>query len=408
MLKNRKRTVVRTLALILCCLFILPVYGASSTKDKIKNKEAEIKALENKQKELANKQKTLKDKIANLQKEQASLKNYIETLDAELDGIVTELLGLEEDKIVKEQEIADTEEQLIAAQQKEAEQYAAMKVRIKYMYENGNDNFLALLFSSENLKDLLNHAEYIEKMTQYDRDKLDEFVATRESIEDFKAVLIAERESLEALIKVTEAAQENMEILIAAKNEDLLKYYAQIASSKEDQNELSALQKELDEAEEKMNSELEALEEQLKKEEAAKKIIYDGGQFIWPLKNYFKVTSDYGFRNHPLTHKWTLHNGIDIGAPTGTPIMAVYDGEVVTMSYTSSAGYFVMVNHGSGLYSVYMHCSKFVAKVGQKVKQGDTIALVGSTGSSTAPHLHFSVRLNGTYVNPGPYVGYNK
>ena len=99
---------------------------------------------------------------------------------------------------------------------------------------------------------------------------------------------------------------------------------------------------------------------------------------------------------------------MDFGASTGTPIMAAYDGEVVVSTYSSSAGNYIMINHGGGLSTVYMHCSKLIAKVGDTVKKGDVIGLVGSTGNSTGPHLHFSVRVNGEYVDPAPYIGYSR
>ena len=148
------------------------------------------------------------------------------------------------------------------------------------------------------------------------------------------------------------------------------------------------------------------LEKRLKQEQS--KVVYDGGQFKWPVPGYYNVTSNFGWRTHPIFKIQRLHNGIDIGAPTGTPIIAAYAGEVVVATYQAAAGNYIMINHGSNLYTVYMHMSKFNVKVGQSVKQGDTIGLVGSTGNSTGPHLHFSVRLNGEYVNSGPYVGYYK
>ncbi|MBR6637659.1 MAG: peptidoglycan DD-metalloendopeptidase family protein, partial [Lachnospiraceae bacterium] len=368
------------------------------TKDKINSKKNQIANLESER-------KALESKIAQLKKDQKNILAYIELLDVELNGISDKLIGLEDEKVVLEGDIATTEENLASAEDTEASQYESMKLRIKYMYENGNENFLDLLLSSENMEDFLNKAEYVEKIAEYDRNMLDLYAKTREDIAAYKEQLLDEKTELELLIELTEAEYANMELLIASKEEELNKYDANIADNE-------ALQEELDAEWDDMNSDLKALEEQLKKEEEEakkKKVIYDGGQFIWPLKNNFKVTSNYGYRTHPVTgKKYSFHNGIDIGASSGTPILSAYKGVVATVAYTSLAGNYIMINHGSGLYTVYMHCSKIIAKQGQTVKQGDTIALVGSTGRSTAPHLHFSVRLNGEYVNPGPYIGYNK
>lgn len=388
-----KRFLAKFLMAAMCVSFAIPVYAAT-TKDKINDKKNQIAQLESDRKKL-------EEKIAQLKKQQNDIMAYIELLDVELNGISDKLIGLDEEKVVLEGDIATTEENLASAQLTEEKQYESMKLRIKYMYENGNENFLELLFNSENMEDFLNRAEYVEKITEYDRDMLDLYAKTRADIAAYREQLLDEKTELELLIELTEAEYSNMELLIASKEDEVNKYYENIKSNEK-------LQDEIDADWDSLNDDLKALEEQLKKEEeeAKKKlIIYDGGQFIWPLKNNFKVTSPYGYRYHPISGKYQLHNGTDIAAPSGTPILAVYKGVVSTVSYTSSAGNYIMINHGSGLYTVYMHCSKIIAKKGQTVKQGDTIALVGSTGSSTAPHLHFSVRLNGSYVNSGPYIG---
>ncbi len=392
-----KKNLIRALVLSICLSFNVPVYAApaTTTKDKIKEKEEQ-------QKKLKAGQEALKEKIASLKKEQTDLLEYIALLDEELDRLTTEALELEERKVLKEVEIAQTKASLVAVRQAEAKQYESMKLRIKYMYEQKNRNILDLFFDSVGVQAFLNHNEYVQKIVEYDRKKLTEFVATRKSIEAYELKLENELFDLELLVEAANMAVSNMELLLADKDAEITKYSESILENEGAQNVIDA---EWD----KLEEELKKLEEQLKKEEEeAKKNTpkYDGGQFIWPLKDYFKVTSPYGYRTHPKTHKWSLHNGIDIGAPTGTKIMAAGDGVVATMKENNTAGKYVMINHGSGVYTVYMHCSRFVAKVGQEVKAGDIIALVGSTGSSTAPHLHFSVRLNGTYVDPSPYVGY--
>lgn len=417
--KKLKGNLIKVLVVALCCSFILPVYGAT-TADKIKDTKDKIKEKEEQMEKLEKEQKELKEKIDNLKKEQSNLLDYIALLDEELDRLTTNLLELEEQKLAKEAEIEQTRADIEAAKEVEAEQYESMKHRIKYMYEQSDENFLTIFLNSESLKDFLNRSEYISKITEYDRKKLEEFVAIRESIEAYELKLEDELFELELLITAAEAEVSNMDLLIADKQTEMLKYAESILASEDMQHALSeswdemeddldALEEQLKEQEEEERKRLEEEERKRLEEEAKQNAIkYSGGMFIWPLDNYFKVTSDYEYRFHPVDKVWRMHNGIDIGAPTGTPIKAVYAGTVAKMAYTSAAGNYVMVNHGSGVYTVYMHCSKFVAKVGQTVEAGDIIALVGSTGSSTAPHLHFSVRLNGSYVDPAPYIGYTR
>ena len=118
-----------------------------------------------------------------------------------------------------------------------------------------------------------------------------------------------------------------------------------------------------------------------------------------------RVTSEFGNRIDPITGKRKGHTGMDLAVPTGTPIRAALGGTVTVSKYNAGGyGYYVMIDHGNGLATLYGHCSKLLAKVGQTVEAGDIIALSGSTGRSTGPHLHFEVRVNGERTNPRAYL----
>ena len=119
----------------------------------------------------------------------------------------------------------------------------------------------------------------------------------------------------------------------------------------------------------------------------------------WPLDN-FTLCDTYGIRIHPITGARDFHNGLDLGASYNTKIHASGSGTVTFSAYSGGYGYVVMIDHGYGLQSIYAHCNKLVAKRGAKVEQGELIAYVGSTGSSTGPHTHFEIKLNGAFVNP--------
>lgn len=118
-----------------------------------------------------------------------------------------------------------------------------------------------------------------------------------------------------------------------------------------------------------------------------------------------RVTSEFGNRIDPITGKRKGHGGMDLAVPTGTPIRAALPGTVTVSKYNAGGyGYYVMIDHGNGLATLYGHCSKLLAKVGQTVEAGDIIALSGSTGRSTGPHLHFEARVNGERTNPRAYL----
>ena len=126
--------------------------------------------------------------------------------------------------------------------------------------------------------------------------------------------------------------------------------------------------------------------------------------FKWPCPSSSRITSNFGDRESPTEGASSNHKGIDIGASTGANIIAAADGEVVISTYSYSAGNYIMIDHGGGVSTVYMHCSQLLVSKGAKVTQGQVIAKVGSTGYSTGPHLHFGIRSGGTYVNPRKYV----
>ncbi|SFO86721.1 M23 family metallopeptidase [Qipengyuania nanhaisediminis] len=117
-----------------------------------------------------------------------------------------------------------------------------------------------------------------------------------------------------------------------------------------------------------------------------------------------KLTSDYGMRTHPVLRRRMGHKGVDLAAPTGTPIYATADGVVSKAERFSSYGKFVSIEHGARIQTRYAHMSRIAVSDGARVKKGDLLGYVGSTGRSTGPHLHYEVRIDGEAVNPVPYM----
>jgi murein DD-endopeptidase MepM/ murein hydrolase activator NlpD len=117
-----------------------------------------------------------------------------------------------------------------------------------------------------------------------------------------------------------------------------------------------------------------------------------------------RVSSGYGMRNHPVLRRRARHKGIDLAAPTGTPIYATADGVIERADWFSSYGLYISIDHGGALETRYAHMSRLAVTAGQEVSKGDVIGYVGSTGRSTGPHLHYEVRVDGEAVNPVPYM----
>ncbi len=372
-----------------------------------------------------------KKKVSSIEEEkkkvQATIKNleglkndtaaYVKELDSNLSKLEGELDDLANQIQTKEQEITDTGVALEAAKETENKQYADMKLRIKYMYERGNTSYIDMLFQSEDMVQLMNRAEYINKISDYDRKQLDEYEATRQTIAEEEEKLKNDREQLLDMQEQTKAKQASVQTLRTQKNKELQSYQGQIntAQSQVDQynadlaaqeNKIKQIEAEIKRKEEEERKKAEAAKKVSATEKAASYNVSSLGSisFTWPCPSSSRITSGFGSRTSPTKGASSNHQGIDISASTGAAVVAAASGTVVVSTYSYSAGNYIMISHGGGIYTVYMHCSKLLVSEGATVKQGQTIAKVGSTGYSTGSHLHFGIRSGGRYVNPQSYV----
>ena len=380
-----------------------PVHAVTSAS--IREKEDEIAKAKEEVETLKSSLTDIETLKAELEKSKSDLTAYVTQLDGELSDIQAKIKQYNTLIAEKEQQIADTTEELNATIQQQQDQYEAMKKRIKFMYERSDTSYLEILFSSSSLSDLVNKADYIEALSQYDRTKLEEYVEITEMVRLYKEELEAEKEVLDEAKIAVEAEETSISSLIQEKEARLSSVSADISNQEAAIREYEAMI-----AQE--NEEIKALEKAVAEEKArleAENVqarVYNGGMFAWPCPGYTRISDDYGMRpEHPIFGDERMHNGIDIAAPAGTAILAAYDGDVVAAAYSSSMGNYIMIDHGSGLYTIYMHCSALYVSKGQAVTKGQSIAAVGSTGNSRGNHLHFGVRLNGTYVNPWNYLG---
>ena len=386
----------------------------------------------------------MKKTLADIETAKGTMNEYIEKLDKQLSQ-QTQLVKDKEAAVEQiQQDIANTEEKLKEAEAIEREQYELMKVRIKYMYENGDTDYLSILLEASSISDFLNRVEYVVELSSYDNRVLEQYQQTMDEIAELKVKLEEEKTTLEGQLAELQDGQESLEYLIDAKQEELEgiednaeeqqalidEYEADI---QEQNDTIAMLEQQAKDAKKKYQEEQ---ERKKKSEEEAKKksesttsgdaktdktsedssssnssdsassvtMTYDGGTFTWPCPAYTRISSPFGWRLHPTLGVQKFHNGVDLAAPAGSNILAAYSGTVVGAGYNSSMGNYVMIDHGSELYTIYMHASALYVKSGQKVSKGDVIAAVGTTGRSTGNHLHFGVRVNGSYVNPMNYI----
>lgn len=344
---------------------------------------------------------TVEEKIKELKSTQSSLQTYIHQLDGQVNSLASQITALESRIEAKKEEIEEKAEELRQAEEEAKTQYEQMKKRIRYMYERGDQSFLVLLLESESLADMLNRSEYAAQMLSYDRKMRNELEEIRETIAVQKAELEKEKAEQEEMLAELEEQKNAVNRAINAKSQEIASYRNQISEASGQQSEY----KEQLAEQEKL---LEQIEKQIAQAAAARAAMEDGdggaSGFVWPCPASHRITSSFGPRQAPIPGASTYHRGIDVGASSGSAIVAAVSGRVTTAAYSSSAGNYVVISHGQGVSTVYMHASVLYVTEGEKVSQGQKIAAVGSTGYSTGPHLHFGVIVNGSYVNPLKYV----
>ncbi|MBQ3028735.1 MAG: peptidoglycan DD-metalloendopeptidase family protein [Lachnospiraceae bacterium] len=377
--------------------------------------------------ELEKKRKEAADRIAALEADKKSTEEYIQKVDEELSAAYAQMEDLEERIALCADALDAAELELDEAKATKENQYATMKARIKYMYEIGETSFWELLTGSDSLEDLLNQVEYRSQIAEYDDNLLKRYEATCEEVkakEESYALawveLTAEKEEQQLLI-------DNLAVLVANKaaymdeltatlgitEEQYFEFYEEIESKELQIADLEEKEKKrIEEEERKRREEEERLkreaEERRKREEALKKLgLTDEtsiDNMIWPFPGDPNIYSYFGYRTSPITGKREYHSGIDIGGAYGADIVASLAGQVTKATWSSMNGNHVVIDHGNGVTTHYLHASKLLVKAGDYVKQGQVIMKCGSTGWSTAPHLHFTIRVNGALVDPCDYV----
>ncbi len=394
------------------CLAGLDVTAETGTSDI----DSQIQEAEEAKKKAQKRVDELQADIAKLEKSKGNILKYVEKVDKKIEKVSGTLSDLIKQIKASRDQLGKLEERLTVAENVEKEQYETMKKRIKYMYENGGNNYMDVIFSAKTLGDFLNRSEYIEKISKYDANLFAQFVQTKAETEHKQAEMEAKIEEIATLQEEAVAEKNALKQLKSNKNSEVgrLKkainyndakvrtFNAQVAKQEQEVENL-LLEKQ------KMIERQEANKRDQAGAGSAAQPATDSygattGQLRWPLQVKGRISSRFGSRTSPTEGASSYHRGLDIAVPSGTPIVASADGTVVTATYSSSAGNYVMLYHGNSLYTVYMHASKLAVSEGVQVKQGDVIAYVGSTGVSTGSHLHFGISINGNYVDPLNYV----
>ena len=342
-------------------------------EDKLKEANTELEYVQGEMSDTMLKVQETEDKILKYKKEVAELGEKMDTLQKSIDESTAKLQ--------------------IASQNYE-EKSDLLAKRLVAMYEAGDTQYLDVLLKSKSITEFISRYYIIQEVAEYDSILINEVEQEKNNIEQTKQKL----ENEQAEIKIVKAKNEQTTIVLS-NMQTLQKSYI---------NELSADEKKLQEQITEYKNDQAEIERQilLATNVINPDIQYTGGEMLWPVAiSGTVITSDYGVREHPIQGVIKEHTGIDIGnTPTGTPVVAAADGVVTYAGWLGGYGNCVMINHGEGVVTLYGHGNKILTSVNKKVKKGETIMEVGSTGNSTGPHLHFEVRVNGSCTSPWQFV----
>lgn len=397
-----------------------PAVAGESYQSAIDKAKEEKEALEKLKKDAA-------ERIAALEADKKDTEEYIKKVDEELSLAYTAMEELKQSIKACELALKEAGEELEAAVETKESQYVTMKARIKYMYENGDTSFWELLTGSENLEDLLNQVEYRSQIAAYDDNLLKRYEASCEEVKAKEEAYALTLVDLNARKEVQQLQIDNLSVLVANKaaymdeltaklgitEEQYFEFYEEIENK---EIEIASLEEKerlrIEEEERRRKEEEERLrreaEERKKREEELKKLgLTDEtsvDNMIWPFPGDPNIYSYFGYRTSPITGKREYHSGIDIGGAYGADIVASLAGQVTKATWSPMNGNYIVIDHGNGVTTHYLHASKLLVKEGEYVKQGQVIMKCGSTGWSTASHLHFTIRINGALVDPCDYV----
>lgn len=388
-----RRWLIRLCSAALVALMVLPVLpdavvlpASAVTQAEINQMKEDAAALKKQRAELQKQLKAIQADKSKALDQKALLEQQINATQAEINNIAAQITQYD-------QLIAQKETELAATEEKERAQYELFCKRVREMEEQGEVSYWSILFSSDDFSDLLDNAMMVEEIMDYDNQVMNELIAIREQIEADKTALETARQEQ----KDAKAEQEAAKAELKSQQAQVDALITEISGQ---ESQVKAAEAKLQAAANAADAEIRAAEKELASQIA--NVPSESG-FLWPLPGRYNLSSLYGSRKHPVTGKANNHTGIDVPAPSGTPIQACKSGVVTTSTYNNSYGNYVVVSHSDGTSTLYAHMSRRNASKGQTVSQGQVIGYVGTTGSSTGNHLHLEIRVNGSRRDPINY-----
>ncbi|MBN2898579.1 MAG: peptidoglycan DD-metalloendopeptidase family protein [Clostridia bacterium] len=349
---------------------------------------AAVTDKENELDDINNQLKQLDTQITTKEKESNTLLNKIKQLQIEIRGIEDDIATLDTEISEHEVSIAEKEAIIEESTKNIADKGQLLNSRLRVMYKNGKAGYLEVVLGAEDFRDLLTRIDMVQKIYMHDRNLI-------EYMKEQKEIVVTERSRLEQ-------KKNELTALRSSKAERTTLLNTKLSAVNKEQQTVKTDLVALEKREDNLAEDAKKLTEIIKNMKLAE--TYVGGEMMWPAPGYYKITSPFGYRIHPILKVKKLHTGIDIGIPYGKPVVAAQSGTVVFAGWMGGYGKVVLIDHGGGITTLYAHNSNLVVKKGQEVTKGEKVSECGSTGQSTGAHLHFEVRKNGEYIDPLEYV----
>lgn len=354
--------------------------ASAAELDLKKQHETLLKQIQDVQNQLVQKKKEESKALLELRQ----LNNTLSSTEKKLKNTEKSLSKTEKELTALEIELKSTELEL-------KETTTTLQDRLRTYYVQGDIHYLEVILNATTMSDFLTRWDLLGRIAENDASLIDRMKKTVTLYKDKLELALEKKETLASL---------RME-------QDKRKAELNTASSRQKKilNEITTEKKDIEDALDELQAESDRIAASILKKTGADTSKYLGnGKMYWPTPGYSRITSAYGWRRHPILKKSKLHTGVDIGAPNGTSIRAAEQGVVLEAGWRGAYGRVVIINHGGNTVTLYAHTSKTLVNEGDIVAKGQEIALVGSTGWSTGPHLHFEVRKNGAHVNPMSYL----
>ena len=388
----------KILSCILMCLIIVSfsINVFSVDENQETNSTAENKTLEEQQRELNTKIDESNTKLEYVQDEMGETLKKVEELNDSITDYEAQYSDLENQITTLENQIKTGSAQIQEIQEEYDRKEKILKRRTVALYEAGETTYLDFLLTSKSIVEFLSNYFMISEIIEYDNNLLEELDYKKTKLEEAKQ----KQEEQEKELRVAKNKINSTNILL--NNTKILKENYMLKLTDEEkalQEQIAQYKEEQADLERKILASINWT--------GTMSIKFTGGVMVWPIAmEGTYITSGYGNRMHPIQGVYKNHAGIDISGSNvnGAPVVAAADGVVTYAGWIGGYGNCIIINHGSGIVSLYGHGSETVATVGQVVKQGDIVMKVGSTGNSTGPHVHFEIRKNGEVVDPIPYL----